>query len=154
MKFLWAALLASWLVIGGLVYLFFIKGSVAEANDGRTAIVLTEGERDFVLTEMRGFLTAVQDRFFEGVDEKDMKKVAQAGKAAEAAATRTMPGSLPRKLPLAFKQMGHPTQKAFDELAVEASDIADAGQVIKRLSSLMNNCVACHATYKLELEAK
>ncbi len=153
MKFLWTALLASWLVIGGLVYLFFIKGSVAEGSDGRTAIVLTEGERDFVLTEMRGFLTAVQG-VIEGVDEKDMKKVAQAAKAAGAAATATMPGSLPRKLPLGFKQMGHPTHKAFDELAMEASDIGDADLVIKKLSTLMNNCVACHATYKLEVGAK
>ncbi|MCP4932630.1 MAG: cytochrome c [bacterium] len=153
MKFLWTALLSSWLVIGGLVYMFFIKGSVAEANDGRTAIVLTEGERDFVLAEMRGFLTAVQ-QIIEGVDEKDMKKVAEAGKAAGAAATRTMPGSLPRKLPLAFKQLGHPTHKAFDELAVEASDIGDAGHVIRKLGSLMTNCVACHATYKLEVGTK
>ncbi len=153
MKFLWTALIASWLIIGGLVYLFFIKGSVIEANDQRTAIVLTEGERDFVLAEMRGFLTAVQG-VLEGVDEKDMKKVAQAAKAAGAVATKNMPGSLPRKLPLAFKQMGHPTHNAFDELAVEASDIGDAGQVINKLSTLMNNCVACHATYKLVVGAK
>ena len=153
MKFLWTALIASWLVIAGLVYMFFIKGSVAVATDERTAIILTEGERDFVLTEMRGFLTAVQ-QVIEGVDEKDMKKVAEAAKAAGAAATRTMPGSLPRKLPLGFKQMGHPTHKAFDELAMEASEIGDAGKVIKKLGTLMNNCVACHATYKLEVGAK
>ena len=55
MKILWAALVASWLVIGGLVYLFFFKGSVATASDGRTAIILEQGEKDFILTEMRGF---------------------------------------------------------------------------------------------------
>ena len=153
MKILWAALVASWLVIGGLVYLFFIKGSVAEASDGRTAIVLTQGEKDMVLTEMRGFLNAVQ-LILEGVDEKDMKKVAASAKAAGAAAAGEVPGSLMRKLPLAFKQLGHPTHKAFDELAMEASDLGDSEQVIKKLSVLMNNCVTCHATFRLDAEGK
>ena len=150
MKILWAALIASWLVIGGLVYLFFFKGSVAAASDGRTAIILTQGEKDFVLTEMRGMLTAVQ-QIIEGLDEKDMKKVAEAGKSAGVATTHDMPGSLPRKLPLGFKQMGHPTHKAFDDLAMEASDMGDAAKVINKLSALMNNCVACHGMYRLDV---
>jgi hypothetical protein len=153
MKILWAALVASWLVIGGLVYLFFIKGSVAEASDGRTAIILTQGEKDFVLTEMRGFLNAVQ-LILEGLDEKDMKKVAQSAKAVGVAGAANTPGSLMRKLPLAFKQLGHPTHQAFDGVAMEASDLGDAGQVINKLSVLMNNCVACHATYRLEATGK
>ncbi len=153
MKILWAALIASWLVIGGLVYLFFFKGSVVEASDGRTAIVLTEGERDFVLAEMRGFLVAVH-QVIEGVDEKDMKKIAEGARAAGKAATANMPGSLPRKLPLGFKQMGHPTHAAFDDLAMEASDIGDPKVVLNKLSSLMNNCIACHNTYRLQVGKK
>lgn len=151
MKILWAALIASWLVIAGLVYLFFIKGAVTEASDGRTAIMLTQGEKDFVLTEMRGFLEAVQ-LILEGIDEKDMKKVAQSAKAVGAGAAEVVPGSLMRKLPLTFKQLGHPTHAAFDDLAMEASDLGDAGEVIKRLGVLMNNCVACHSSFRLDVE--
>ena len=39
---------------------FFVVGNVAESDDGRTAIFLTAGERDFVLAEMRGLLEAVE----------------------------------------------------------------------------------------------
>jgi len=153
MKIMGAALVASWLVIGGLVYLFFFKGSVAPASDGRTAIMLSQGEKDFVLTEMRGFLNAVQ-QIIEGLDEKDMKKVAQSAHAVGMAAMREAPGPLMRKLPMGFKQMGHPLHQAFDDLAQEAEDMGDRGKVLEKLSGLMNNCVACHSTYRLDVEHK
>ncbi len=153
MKLMWAALVASWLIIGGMVYLFFIKGSVAPASDGRTAIVLSQGEKDLVLKEMRGFLNAVQT-ILEAIDEKDMKKVAESAREVGMANMGEVPGSLMRKLPLAFKQLGGPTHKAFDGLAMEASDLGDANVVIKKLATLMNNCVACHATYRLQAEGE
>ena len=153
MKLLWTALIASWLVIAGLVYMFFIKGSVAEANDERTAIILTQGEKDFILTEMRGFLAAVQ-QIVEGLDEKDLKKVAESAKEVGMANMSEVPGSLMRKLPLGFKQMGHPTHAAFDDLAIEAADMGDKDKVLNKLATLMQNCVACHNSYRLEVGAK
>ncbi len=150
MRILQVALLVSWLVIGGLVYLFFFKGSVAEGSDGRTAIVLTQGERDFVLTEMRGFLNAVQ-QIIEGLDEKDMKKVKEAAHEVGMANMAEVPGSLMRKLPMGFKQMGHPTHAAFDELAAEAADMGERDKIINQLATLMQNCVACHNSYRLEV---
>ena len=48
------------LVIAAMAYKFVVVGSVEPAPNGRTAIVLAEGERDFVLREMRGFGTYVQ----------------------------------------------------------------------------------------------
>ena len=84
-----------------------------------------------------------------------MKKVAESAKAAGAVATKDMPGSLPRKLPMGFKHMGHPTHKAFDDLAQEASDIGrwqnhleQAGHPDEQLR------IACHATYRLEVGGK
>ena len=153
MKFLWGALVASWLIIAAMVYMFFIKGNVAQASDGRTAVILTQGEKDIVLEEMRGFLNGVQ-LILEGLDEKDMKKVAQSAKAIGTNGVGELPGSLVRKLPLPFKQLGHPTHKAFDELAIEATDLGDEKLILKKLASTTNNCVTCHAAYKLEVEKK
>ena len=41
-------------------YVFVIRGSVAVSDDGRTAIVISAGERDLVLAEMRGFLESLE----------------------------------------------------------------------------------------------
>ena len=153
MKLMSAALLVSWLIIGALVYLFFFKGSVVEGSDGRTAIVLEAGERDFILKEMRGFLNAVQ-QIVEGLDEKDMKKVKDAAHEVGMANMAEVPGSLMRKLPMGFKQMGHPTHKAFDDLAMEAADMGERDKIINQLATLMQNCVACHNSYRLEVGKK
>jgi len=42
--------------------------------DGRTAVVLQAGERDFVLSEMRGMLAATQG-IIEGINQNDMQRI-------------------------------------------------------------------------------
>ncbi|MFK5978759.1 MAG: hypothetical protein QM488_07735 [Rhizobiaceae bacterium] len=138
-------------VIVGMGYIFIIKGSTSTADDGRTAIFISEGERDLVLSEMRGFLEGVQE-ITSGLAKDDMKTVASSAQALGMAGAGNAPASLMAKLPLEFMTMGMDTHKAFDALSVEAQDIGDPKVILTKLSELMNNCTTCHAGYRFEIE--
>lgn len=134
-------------------YKFIFQGNVSEikSDDGRTAIVLLPSEKDLILDEMRAFLSASQ-QIIQAVSQDDMQKVVVAAKKVGMAAQEEVPGSLVGKLPMTFKKLGFDTHTKFDELAMDAGDMEDKEQTIKLLAELMQNCVACHAAYRLDLE--
>ncbi len=148
-KVCWIFVLILALVAGGLGYTFLIKGDTVAASDGRRALLLEPGERDLVLAEMRQFLEAVQ--IIISAKEEDMDKVVKAARKVGFAAQQGVPASLMKKLPLDFKQLGMGTHKAFDQLAIDAKDLGDKQQTIEQLGQLMNNCVACHKLYRIDL---
>jgi hypothetical protein len=133
-----------------ITYRFVIQGSVAESPDERTAILLGKNERDLVLSEMRTFLESVQ-QITSGISGHDMNQVAVSARKSGISAQRAVPGSLIGKLPLSFKQLGFDTHAKFDELALDAEDLGDAEHTLSQMSTILNNCVACHAAYRLEL---
>ena len=146
----------SWSVSGllfvaliAVVYKFMIAGTVIPASDGREALLLEPGERDMILSEMRIFLASVQ-AITDGVSNDDMNKVAEAARSVGAAAQQEVPASLIGKLPLSFKKLGFDTHRQFDMLALDAEQLGDREHSLKQLSSLMNNCVACHASYRID----
>jgi hypothetical protein len=129
----------------------FIGGRTAPSDDGRTAVVLSPSERDFVLAEMRLLLQSVQG-VVAGVAAGDMQKVEKAARAAGAAAPRQAPVELMMHLPLGFKKTGMGVHNAFDKLADAASAGASGDEVLSQLSNQLNTCVGCHAGYKLVSE--
>ncbi|MBI1424468.1 MAG: hypothetical protein GC149_13570 [Gammaproteobacteria bacterium] len=136
------------IIVAG-VYKFMIAGSGLKSTDGRVTLQLEPGERDLVLTEMRGFLLSVQ-QIVKGASENDMKLVAEYARKAGRAAQADVPPSLMGKLPIEFKQLGFDTHSKFDQLAMDASELGDANHVLTELTTLMNNCVACHASYRID----
>ena len=138
------------LVIGGGIYKFIFQGSVSVNTDGRIAIHLNSGERDLVLAEMRAFLLSVQ-QITKGISEDDMELVGEYASKAGRAAQGEVPGTLMGKLPIQFKQQGSDTHARFDQLAMDAEDLGDSEHALLQLSSLMQNCVGCHATYRLDI---
>lgn len=134
-----------------LVYAFVVRGATVPASDGRTAILLNAGERDLVLAEMRGFLVAVQG-ISEGIVQGDSAAIIGAARAVGAAAQQGVPASLVRKLPLEFKQLGFDTHSKFDQLALNTEQLGDTSAVLAEVSTLLQNCVACHASYRIDLE--
>jgi mono/diheme cytochrome c family protein len=139
-------------VIGAGVYRFVLQGNTLPSADGRVAIVLEPGERDLVLAEMRAFLESVQG-IVAGAAAGDMAAMARQARKVGAAAQAEVPGSLVGKLPLGFKRLGFDTHRRFDALAMDAESLGDAGHALEQLAELMQNCVACHAAYRLEAEA-
>jgi cytochrome c556 len=81
-----------------------------------------------------------------------MAEVAKQAKSVGFAAQEGVPTSLMKKLPMEFKKLGMGTHKAFDQLAMDAADLGDKGQVLKQLGELMQRCVACHAIYRIDPE--
>ena len=141
------------LVIAGGVYKFIFQGSVSESTDGRVAINLDAGETDLVLMEMRMFLESVQ-QIVKAANEEDMKLVAEAARRVGKAAQEAVPGTLMGKLPLEFKQLGFDTHTKFDLLAKNAEEFGDGSVSLTLLSTLMENCVSCHAGYRLDISSK
>jgi len=137
------------IIIGG-VYKFMIQGDASEGNDGRLAIHLNEVERNLVLTEMRGFLDAVQ-KITLAIADDDMASVAQHAKKVGKAEQAGIPLSLMGKLPMSFKKLGSDTHKKFDQLALDAESLGDANQALNQLATLMQNCVTCHAGHRFAL---
>lgn len=148
-KICWILVLLLSLVAGGMAYKFIIQGSVEQGSDGRSAIQLTPGEKDMVLSEMRAFLQAVQ-RITVELSSEDMTNVANSARSVGMAAQQAVPGALIGKLPLAFKKLGFDTHSKFDALALNAEQFGDPADSLKELSVLMENCVACHAAYRLD----
>ncbi len=149
MRLCWTltALLA--LALAATLYLFLVRGSVAPASDGRTAILLAPAERDLVLTEMRAFLQATQT-VLVSANKGDLPAAVAAARAVGAAAQQAVPVSLMGKLPLGFKQLGFDTHSRFDRLALDAQDLGDPAQTLSALGELMSNCVGCHAAFRID----
>ena len=135
------------LIIGALAFIM-TKGSVAPSNDGRTNVVLTKDERNLVLDEMRAFLVSVQG-ISQAITEKDMAKVETLGHKAGMAAEADTPGALLRKIPAGMKTLGFGTRGLFDDISAAAKEGKDPFEIRKQLDALMNNCIACHITYRL-----
>lgn len=129
---------------------YFVRGNVTEGDDGRTSILLTTGERDFVLTEMRGLLEAVEVITFE-LSEANMDGAAAAARSVGMGSAGGEPVTLIAKLPLEFKKLGMATHNAFDALATEAEDMGDGSVVLGQLSGILTNCTSCHAGYRFDI---
>ena len=129
----------------------FINGNAEATDDGRTAIVLTFEEREFLLADMRTFLETVQ-AIVAAAGEGDMAAVAEIATANGIAATGNEPAALMAKIPLEMKQLGFGTHDRFDVLAALATESNDPTKVIVELGDLMTNCTGCHAGYRFDVE--
>ncbi len=138
------------IIIGAMIYMFMIKGSTLKSEDGRTAIIINDAERNMMLGDMRKFLENVQI-ITVALGENDMEAIVV---AAENVGLRdeNPPPALIAKLPLEFKTMGMDTHKAFDELAGLAKTDGNIQTVAVALGTILTNCTTCHATYKIMLE--
>lgn len=135
--------------IAVMAYVFLIAGkTTVTAEDPRRAIVLDPPERALVLTEMRGFLTAVQ-RITDAAVRNDAAAIAAAAKPMGMAAAGDVPPTLAAKLPLEFKQLGHSVHQDFDRIALDAEAMGDARHSLTQLGETLGKCVACHAMYQI-----
>lgn len=138
------------IALGLGAYSFIWKGSTLPASDGRLSIPLQAGERDLVLMEMREFLQAVQ-QILAASQTKDSAAIVEAARKVGASAQKAVPASIMGKLPMEFKKLGFDTHQRFDQLAMDVEQMKDAGIALEQLATLMHNCVACHAAYRIDL---
>ncbi|MBV2089669.1 MAG: hypothetical protein KUF72_02140 [Candidatus Thiodiazotropha sp. (ex Ctena orbiculata)] len=140
-------------ITGGLVYKFILQGDTAPANDGRLVILMPEEERDLVLAEMRSFLASVRS-VAAAIEKDDADALAKAARLSGMSAGREMPGSLVGRLPMEFKRLGFDTHRRFDQMALDAEQMGDMQLSLQQLTQVLDNCVSCHATYRIDRMAE
>ena len=115
--------------------------------DNRIALKLTSSEKADFLQEMRQMLKSIQG-IVSGIGEKDREKITKSAKYSGNRMARSTPASVKKKLPQSFKELGGPTHQLFEELAViaETDDMETLNQLTGKL---MNQCLACHETFKV-----
>lgn len=137
-------------IIAAGFYKFVLQGSTIQSTDERITILLDDNERNLVLAEMRGFLFSIQ-QINQGLSANNMKLVAESARRSGKAAQGGVPGTLVGKLPIEFKKLGGDTHARFDQLAMDAEDLEDSNHTLEQLSNLMQNCVSCHAAYRIDI---
>lgn len=147
-----AAALLLWVltIIGGGIV--FVRGSTQKLSDGRTAVVLSAPERDFVLGEMRGMLETVQTVTAALAAQDRAAVIAAARRVGASAEQQAAPLPLMAKLPLDFKTAGMAMHAGFDEIATAAENGEDIPALTARLSAHLSHCLACHQAWRLEAQ--
>ena len=140
-----------WVVTIAVFAWFFVRGNTAAGTDNRTAVVLEANERNLVLQEMRGMLSATNG-ILEGINQGDMNQVIKSSRSAGMAAAADVNPALMTKLPLPFKTLGMGVHQSMDELAKAAENGKSAPELLKMLSDTLSKCVACHATWQIKAE--
>jgi len=138
-----------WVVAIAVFAWFFIRGNTVAGTDGRTAVVLQPGERDLVLTEMRGLLAATQ-QILEGANQGDMQRISKAARAAGMAGAADVNPALMAKLPIEFKRLGMSVHQEMDDIAKAAEDGKSSAEILRMASNTLTKCVACHAAWQIK----
>ncbi len=120
------------------------------SHDGRAVLELSPGERATILEEMRMFLDGVQ-KMTGALGRQDMPAAAAAARAMGQKMVHEVPPELRAKLPLEFRQLGFSVHREFDQIALDADSLKDASHTLNQLSSTLQKCVACHATYQIRV---
>ena len=139
--------IALWVATIATAAYFFVKGHTVSSADARTAVVLTDVERDQILAEMRQFLKAVHG-VLEAVVVQDLSHAERSARTAGMAMSVDVNPIIIAKLPLTFKAMGMAVHRDFDALADGIQSGETGKQVVKRLSDLTSRCTACHELYR------
>lgn len=123
----------------------------AVQEDARTPIVVPAEARAAVLEEMRQMLAALNGVLM-AVVRKDPAGMAQAARSGGTAIAVDTDPAVAARLPAEFARLGMATHEAFDAVAEAADAGAPRDTVVARLGRLTGDCVACHETYRLEVE--
>ena len=137
--------------VGGLLCLVMAGAAAGEKPDVRAPVSLTGEERSWLLGEMRRNVAVLQQMtaaLSEGKSSEVGELAATFGSAA-AAKDPSRPPQLRQKLPAAWVALAIQLHKDFDGIAEAAASTEAPERTLARMSRLMQNCVACHAAYRL-----
>jgi cytochrome c556 len=116
--------------------------------DARINLKLTPEEREEFLAEMRQMLGSIQG-VMQGIGDADRERIAAAARQSGNRMARATPTSVRAKLPQSFRDIGGPTHMMFEELAIRA-ETDEMDSLARDTANLMNQCMACHATFRLQ----
>ena len=120
-----------------------------QAQDTRQRLLLPAPARDKVLAEMRVMLESV-NRILQALAAGDTEAVEKAARATGMASAADVNPQVKQELPQPFLALGMQTHKGFDTLADRMKARGSQEDAIKGLAELTANCVACHASYRID----
>jgi cytochrome c556 len=122
------------------------SGDVA-AIDDRAPISVDAATRFAVLQEMRTMLNAVQG-VVGGAARGDTTAMRTWATSAGIAAASEAGENVAAQLGPTFVMLGMRTHASFDSLAADVAQGKSHDAVLKRLSTVMGNCIACHNQFR------
>ncbi|EQA47209.1 hypothetical protein LEP1GSC050_0707 [Leptospira broomii serovar Hurstbridge str. 5399] len=135
-----------------LIY-YFIEGNTVKSKDDRVSIYLNEDEKILVLTEMRGLLASLNG-ILGGLSAGDYEKASESARASGMGLVKSLENEEKKillKLPIEFKQLGFGTHEQFDVISEKLKQKKDLGIILHELDILTRKCIACHATYRIDV---
>ena len=151
-RFCLAVIAALLVVVVAILYKLVVAGSTLPGDDGRTAVVLTPGERALMLREMRGFVAGIV-QLTDALARNDMPAAAAAASTMGAGRAHEVPASLMGKLPIGFKELAFGVHRGFDAMAADAEKTRDRGHTLAQLAGVLGQCAACHERYQIGVAA-
>jgi hypothetical protein len=139
-----AIVLGTVLVAGGVS-----AEPASPAADARQRLALPAPARDMVLGEMRRMLESV-NAILQGWVAGDPAAIEAAARASGMAMAVDVDPRLMSALPATFRELGMQTHRGFDALADRMKAGGTRDDALRGLAQVTNNCVACHAVYRLD----
>jgi len=129
-------------------------GSGVEA-DPREPVILSVAEKAWVLQSMRAHLAALQ-QITAGVGGGDLEGARRAAASmalSVALSDPARPSSLRARLPAAWIALVSTMHREFEGVGEGIQAHEDASHILARLGRVTSQCVACHASYRIEVQA-
>jgi len=123
------------------------------APDNRTVILLNAAERNYVLENMREHLGDVQgviEALAAGDSAAALRSATALGTLANKQNTKR-PAGMVTKFSKEFMTATQEFHKEFDGIADGMAHGDTATQSLRRVADAMRSCVACHASYQIEV---
>ncbi len=129
-------------------------GALAAADypvNKRMAIAATAEEQAHVLTEMNEFLTSLHviNAALAAKDFDTVAKTAQLIASHSAASKPPVEVSFETKIPAEWRAFARPLRQGFGAVAQAARSEPTVEKVVTQLAKTTQNCVACHATFRI-----
>jgi len=121
------------------------------ALDNRIPIRVDAATRFAVLTEMRTMLNAVQG-IVGGAAKDDTAAMRASATTAGMAVASESGEHVAAQLGADFVQLGMRTHTGFDSLAADVAQGRSREVVLRRLATIMGNCVGCHNQFRLVVQ--
>jgi cytochrome c556 len=127
------------------------KASADYAVNQRVVIHATAEEQAHVLTEMNAFLSSLHiiNAALATKDFELIAKTAQRFAPNYEAEKPAIEKSFESKIPPEWRVFSSPMRKGFAEVAKAARTDPSIERIVAQLGKVTQNCVACHATFKI-----
>ena len=138
----------------GMIAIGFLGSSAAappheSSTDTRQRLILAPTQRGQILVEMRLMLGSVSG-IIQGLAIGDLPATEKAARASGMVEAVDVDPQIKKLLPQQFLELGMQTHRGFDKLADQIKAGGSRDDTLRGLAKLTGNCVACHATYRLD----